>query len=122
MASYLGLHHVALTVPLARLEEARRFYSDVLGMAEMPRPDDALEVPGIWYRMGDAELHIRCGEKDRRDRTGNHIAIIADGVDGLHGRLEAQGVEVTELSLLLGRERFYARDPFGHRIEFTSPP
>ena len=44
MAKILSIQHVALTVPSARLEEARRFYSDVLGLEERGPDGDALEA------------------------------------------------------------------------------
>ncbi len=39
-----GLHHVAVTV--TDLDRARRFYSDVLGLVELPRPP--FDFGGAW--------------------------------------------------------------------------
>jgi len=53
------LHHVSL--PVTDLERARRFYSDVLGLREIPRPP--FDFPGAWYRAGDRDLHLIVSER-----------------------------------------------------------
>jgi len=54
-----GLHHVAL--PCADLECSRRFYQEVLGLTEIPRPN--LPVAGAWFRVGGSqELHLVVGD------------------------------------------------------------
>lgn len=54
-----SLHHVAL--PCAVLERSRRFYQEVLGLTEIPRP--ALPVAGAWFRVGASqELHLVVGD------------------------------------------------------------
>jgi catechol 2,3-dioxygenase-like lactoylglutathione lyase family enzyme len=54
-----GLHHVAL--PCADLGRSRRFYQDILGLTEIPRP--TLPVAGAWFRVGDRqELHLVVGD------------------------------------------------------------
>jgi glyoxylase I family protein len=50
-----SLHHVAL--PCANLERSRRFYQEVLGLTEIPRPP--LPVAVAWFRVGRSqELHL----------------------------------------------------------------
>lgn len=122
MSKIIGLHHVALTAPTERLADARRFYSDVLGLEERDRPDGELGHPGIWYRVGEGELHIQCRDSAPPDGSDRHPALVVDDVATMRERLRAHGVEVSEAPALLGRERFFARDPFGHRIEFMSRP
>lgn len=48
------LHHVA--VPVSNLERSKAFYTDVLGLKEIPRP--AFSFDGAWYQVGDRELHL----------------------------------------------------------------
>jgi catechol 2,3-dioxygenase-like lactoylglutathione lyase family enzyme len=43
-------------------------------------------------------------------------------VPALKEHLRANGVEVIDAPTLLGRERFFCRDPFGNRIEFMTMP
>jgi hypothetical protein len=38
----------------------------------------------------------------------------------LRARLQSAGVELEDAIPIDGRERFFCRDPFGHRFEFLS--
>src|SRR5260370_1310198 len=49
------LDHAALLV--RDVERSRRFYVQVLGMEEVPRPSN-FNFPGAWFRKGSAELHL----------------------------------------------------------------
>ncbi len=122
MPNIESLHHVALTVPAERLEEARRFYSGLLGLEEAQRPEAELGRPGIWYRVGDRELHVQARDGYRSGRGEHHPALVVDDVAGLKAHLAANGVEIQEAQPLSDRERFFARDPFGNRLEFMSRP
>ncbi len=122
MPTIRALHHVALPVPTERLEEARRFYSDVLGLEETPRPDAELGRPGIWYRLGATELHLQCRDDTEPERSDRHPALVVDDVQALAAHLRASGIAVIEAPTLLGRERCFCRDPFGNRIEFMTLP
>lgn len=122
MAKIQTLHHAALTVPADRLEEARRFYSGLLGLEERDRPEAELGRPGIWYRLGETELHIQSREQAPPGGGDNHPAFVVADVAGLREHLRANGVEVLEAQPLSDRERFFCRDPFGNRLEFLSQP
>ena len=122
MTTIRTIHHVALTVPTDELEEARRFYSDVLGLSETPRPEKELGRPGIWYRLGETELHIQCRDGATPKDSDYHPALVVDDVPALREHLRANGVEVIDAPKLLGRDRFFCRDPFGNRIEFMTMP
>ena len=50
----LQLHHISL--PTTDLGRSRRFYREVLGLVEIPRP--AFPFPGAWFKLGDRELHL----------------------------------------------------------------
>src|SRR5256712_12670390 len=49
------LDHASLLVK--DVERSRRFYSQVLGMEEVPRPHN-FDFPGAWFRKGRAEVHL----------------------------------------------------------------
>ncbi len=49
-----GYSHLAIAV--TELDAARRFYIDLLGFEDLPRPD--FGVPGMWLRVGDLQLHF----------------------------------------------------------------
>ena len=120
----LGLHHVQINVPEGRVSEARRFFGELLGFEEMPRPDSLSKAArnGVWYRCGDNEFHVFFAPegKFREDRSSRHPAFLVAGLEALRSRLKAAGVELEDAIPIDGRERFFCRDPFGHRLEFLS--
>lgn len=122
MPKVLSIQHVALTVPAARQEEARRFYSHVLGLQEASRPEAELGRPGIWYRVGDAELHIQCRDEGPPRNAEHHPAFVVDNLEALRALLQTNGIEIIAAQPLSGRERFFCRDPFGNRLEFLTQP
>jgi catechol 2,3-dioxygenase-like lactoylglutathione lyase family enzyme len=120
----LGLHHVQINVPEGRVSEARRFFEELLGFEEMPRPDSLSKAArnGVWYRCGDNEFHVFFAPEGefREDRSSRHPAFLVADLDGLRTRLQSAEVELEDAIPIDGRERFFCRDPFGHRFEFLS--
>ena len=49
------LDHAALLVK--DVERSRRFYGQILGMEEVPRPSN-FAFPGAWFRKGHTEIHL----------------------------------------------------------------
>src|SRR5204862_5612895 len=49
-----AIDHVTLVVK--DLAQSRRFYLDVLGMREVPRP--AFSFAGLWFQAGKTQLHL----------------------------------------------------------------
>jgi catechol 2,3-dioxygenase-like lactoylglutathione lyase family enzyme len=119
MPQIIRLQHAAITVPADRLDEARRFYSGILGLREVARPPE-LDRPGIWYSFGTTELHIQAREQVAEAPGDHHPALIVDDIDAWRGRLAQHGVGMTPQPTIYGRRRFDIRDPFGNRIELTT--
>ena len=120
----LGLHHVQINVPAARASEARHFFEDLLGFEEISRPDSLSNAGriGVWYRCGDNEFHVFFAPDDefQEDRSSRHPGFLVADLDGLRARLDSADVELEDAIPINGRERFFCRDPFGHRLEFLS--
>ena len=116
------LHHAAITVPTEGLAEAKRFYGGVLELTEASRPDAELGRPGAWYILGETELHIQCRDDAPSPDADYHPAFIVGDVTALRASLEDKDVEVIDAPTLMGRERFFCRDPFGNRLEFMTMP
>ena len=120
----VSLQHVQMIVPASQAGEAKRFYGELLGLEEMPRPQSLSDAgrTGAWYRIGDQELHLRFEEHADGEPglSDGHPALITSDLDGLRTRLSADGVELEEAIPIEGRVRFFARDPGGNRIEFLA--
>jgi catechol 2,3-dioxygenase-like lactoylglutathione lyase family enzyme len=113
---------VSLPIPGAdALADARRFYGDVLGLRELPRPPKLPGV-GLWYAIGDQELHlfeepagVAVNPQSRR-----HPCLQVDDVVELRRHLESAGAPTRDDDgEIPGRSRFFALDPFGNSIEFV---
>ena len=117
-----GIDHVAVAAPPGSEEEARRFYSGVLGLEELPKPEPLAARGGAWFSCGDVQLHVGIAEEFTPAQKA-HPAFAVDGAERLAAvaaRLGAAGVEVTWDQELPGTARFYASDPWGNRLEFTA--
>ena len=122
-----SFRHVTITV--TDLEQARAFYRDVIGLAEIPRPD--FGVPGIWFGLdGELQLHILVNEALRKPEAERaswticypHFALATDDVAAKTAALEAAGHEVmTQTVAEAGFAQVFVKDPDGNMVEFIGP-
>lgn len=119
----MRLQHVSVAIPTDGADRARGFYGGLLGLEErdvLPKLDPA---SFIWYRVGgDLELHLMLVDDAPPERA--HLCLaVGGGLDELLARLEAAGVWTTrDTTELVGRPRFFCRDPFGNLIELVLMP
>lgn len=107
-----------------------RFYKDVLGMEEAPRPP--FEFPGVWLKLntsvGEVPLHLYTDDAALNDDgttpegTGriDHLAFTAHGFQEMRERCKRLGVDYRERripSLTLVQLFFY--DPNGVQLELN---
>ena len=121
-----SVHHTAVIV--SDIERAKRFYGDVLGLREVPRP--AFPFEGAWYRVGDdQELHLIVYPDARAvrgttaiDPRDGHFALrVASYADTLR-HLRARGIVCRELpENLTPWAQIYVTDPDGNVIELNAP-
>jgi catechol 2,3-dioxygenase-like lactoylglutathione lyase family enzyme len=107
----IGIDHVQLAMPRGREDDARRFYRDLLGLTEVPKPEPQASRGGAWFTSGSVQLHLGV-EDDFRPAKKAHPALLVRGLAALLARCRAAGYEVTP-----DGERAYLNDPFGNRIE-----
>jgi catechol 2,3-dioxygenase-like lactoylglutathione lyase family enzyme len=115
----VGLHHVQVAIPPGGEDAARRFYGELLGMPELPKPETLAGRGGVWFARGAQQLH--CGVEDPVAPSRRHSALRTDDLDGTRARLEAAGFPVQGDGELPGCRRFYTEDPFGNRVECVQP-
>ncbi|HET7658402.1 MAG TPA: glyoxalase, partial [Bacillales bacterium] len=52
------LDHVQVCIPKGEEQVARAFYTDLLGFEEIEKPNALKKNGGLWYLVGDIQLHI----------------------------------------------------------------
>ena len=112
----VGIDHVQLAMPAGREEEARAFYSSLLGLPEVPKPEDLAKRGGVWFESSEVKIHLGVDREFRPARKA-HPALLVRDLVLLVDRLRAAGVAVTDDEPLSGWERVYVTDPFGNRLE-----
>jgi catechol 2,3-dioxygenase-like lactoylglutathione lyase family enzyme len=115
----VGLDHVQLAAPAGAEAQARRFFGELLGLAELPKPAALAARGGAWFACGAQQLHIGLDEDFAPARKA-HPALLVESPEALRAiaeRLTAAGVPVTWDDALPGVLRFYACDPWGNRLE-----
>ena len=109
----LRLSHVNLRVE--KLNEAVRFYTEVMGLEPSPRRDTM--GTGAWFRLGDTEVHL-AEDPTPQPRSKRHFAVeVADLAEARRTAGE-HGAEIDQEEA----GRFWMRDPSGNRIEVVQAP
>lgn len=121
--SILGLDHVQVAAPRGCEEDARRFYGDLLGLEEMPKPESLCGRGGVWFRVGPQQLHVGIEEPFSPARKAHPALRIApEQLDLIAERLEAAHATVAWDNELPGVRRYYTEDPWGNRVELLAHP
>lgn len=112
--------HTAILV--SDLEKSAKFYGEILGLTQVER---SLNFPGIWYQIGDYQIHLMIhpqaseGTVYNHEKWGRnrHIAFAVTDVAGAKHRLESHGYVVQMSSS--GRPAIFTQDPDGNVIELN---
>lgn len=115
-----SIHHVQLAMPPGEEAHARRFFGEILGMTEVAKPPELARRDGVWFRIGQLELHLGV-ENDFSPARKAHPGILTDDLDAVRARLDAVDWEIEPDGSLPGFRRFYTADCFGNRLEFLEP-
>lgn len=116
----ISLHHVAIEG--SNLERTKKFYTNVLRLKPLERltAKTSKYRQGLWYQLGEQELHIffRDNLPGNSDR---HFALITDEFDAIVHNAQAANVR-WEKAPLVGdfRKRAFLYDPDQNRIELIS--
>jgi len=115
-----GIHHVQLAMPPGGEAAARRFYSDLLGIPEVPKPVELARRGGVWFETATIRIHLGV-EQDFRPARKAHPGLLVADLRMLAEQLTNAGYNVTEGELMQGYEHLYVNDPFGNRLELLQP-
>jgi glyoxylase I family protein len=112
--------HVAVMV--SNLNRSIEFYSNMLGLTKVDRD---LKYPGIWYQIGDLQIHLI----EDLNYQPNVTIDLVKSTRNPHIALGVRDLEVAKQQLLAancvvkmsnsGRAALFTQDPDGNAIELT---
>jgi GrpB-like predicted nucleotidyltransferase (UPF0157 family) len=115
---FLGLDHVQVAAPPGSEREARRFYGELLGLAEIAKPESLAKRGGVWFAIGNEQLHIGVADPFVPAAKAHPALRVAPGsLEALADRLRLEGVAVRWDAELAGARRLHLHDPWGNRLE-----
>jgi catechol 2,3-dioxygenase-like lactoylglutathione lyase family enzyme len=123
LIQYECLHHVSLAV--TNLEQAKHFYSNILCLQEIQRPN--FDFPGAWYDIEGQQLHLivhptsQTIRQDKRlsSREG-HFALRVKDYNATLNWLKSKNVELLEKpKSKSGFAQIFCADPDGNLIELN---
>jgi catechol 2,3-dioxygenase-like lactoylglutathione lyase family enzyme len=113
----LSIEHVQIAMPAGEEEQARKFYINLLGFSETPKPPELAKRGGSWFHSEHVRLHLGV-EIDFRPARKAHPAFLVDDLNSLLASVQNAGYETdTSQPSLDGYKRAHIFDPFGNRIE-----
>jgi catechol 2,3-dioxygenase-like lactoylglutathione lyase family enzyme len=104
----LRLTHV--NVRVEHLEDAVRFYTQVMGLEPIERQDR--KGKGAWFRLGGTEVHL-AEDPTPQPRSKRHFAVEVADLAEARKTADRYGAEIDQEEA----GRFWMRDPSGNRIE-----
>jgi len=113
-------------VNVTDLGRADAFYTEVLGLKKIPRPD--LLVDGVWYELPDGrQVHLIVRPEagslrgtTRIDSREAHLALAVRDWEGAVEAIRAKGIEIdARVTTRTGWKQAYITDPDGNVIELT---
>lgn len=109
------LNHIAITT--SDLRASRAFWETVFEARPIDRPGQGVSPEGVWYKLGEVELHLQLREKPTT-RTDQHFALEVDNADMLAKLCRKMGRLVEEKERLPGfARRYLLYDPDDNRVE-----
>jgi catechol 2,3-dioxygenase-like lactoylglutathione lyase family enzyme len=113
----LSIDHVQIAMPASQEEKARKFYINLLGFSEIPKPPELSKRGGIWFQSENVQLHLGV-EADFKPARKAHPAFLVDDLEALITKFQNAEYEIdTSQPPLNGYKRAHVFDPFGNRIE-----
>ena len=96
------------------------FYTEVLGLEQLPRPD--FGFPGAWLCSEGQQIHLMQVEKHEAPE-GQHFAFRIDDMDESIAELQGRGVKIKGPFDIPGSKarQAFLRDPSGNLIELNQP-
>ena len=115
------LHHVNVTVPKSLEDATKRFYAEVMGMQEVPKPEELRKRGGAWYQLGPVQLHLSIENLEGAPVSKRHVCYTVTDLAAAEERFRSFGVEIIpDDQPMPDWPRFYGRDPGGNKLEIAA--
>ena len=126
------LHHhgIRIGTTAEEVEQARQFYTDVLGLQTDPGRPNIPSIPGFWMYVGQGEqtsqIHLMgargmspMARSEKEDPTLPHVALAVENIQEAREELERRGIWHWRIQGLVGNnsDQVFVQDPFGNVIE-----
>jgi catechol 2,3-dioxygenase-like lactoylglutathione lyase family enzyme len=123
LIKYKGLHHVSLSV--TNLERAKDFYSNILCLKEIQRPN--FDFPGAWYEVDQQQLHLIVLPSSQTIRTDKslssregHFALRVENYSDTLAWLQKKDIEILDrFNSKSGFAQIFCADPDGNLVELN---
>jgi len=109
----LSLDHIQIAIPEGGEDQARAFWTGLIGLTEVPKPGLLAGRGGCWFQLDEQELHLGV-EAPFQPAKKAHPGFLTTDIDALAKSLPS----VTWDRAIPDRRRFFTQDPFGNRLEF----
>ncbi len=128
----LELHHHGIRIGKTEeeVEQARQFYTEVLGLQPDPGRPNIAGIPGFWMDVGTdqhtAQIHLMgavgmspVARSENEDPTIAHVALAVEDIQAAQAELDQRGIWYWQIQGLVGQDsdQVFVRDPFGNVIE-----
>jgi catechol 2,3-dioxygenase-like lactoylglutathione lyase family enzyme len=115
-----AIDHIQVTSSPDVEDAMRFFYSTILGLTEIAKPEALKANGGAWYALGDIQIHVSTENNANNEASRRHICFRVGDLDKFEAHLKAHGVEIiSDRQPIPGYNRFYIRDPGGNRLEIV---
>lgn len=123
MIEVQNIHHVSLSVK--NIEISKAFYSEVLCLPEIDRPDFGFK--GAWYQVGNQQLHLieypastTLRNTKELDSKAGHVAFRVQDYNRSVQWLKEKGIEIYENpTSRSGFSQIFVSDPDGNLVELN---
>jgi catechol 2,3-dioxygenase-like lactoylglutathione lyase family enzyme len=128
----LELHHHGIRIGKTdeAVEQARQFYTDVLGLQTDTGRPNIPGIPGFWLYVGNdqntTQIHLMgavgmspMARSAKEDPTIPHVALAVEDIQEAKRELEQRGIWHWQIQGLVGQYSYqvFVQDPFGNVIE-----
>ena len=105
MINFKRLDHIQICIPVGKEKEAREFYTGIIGLTEIPKPQALVPNGGLWYQIADIQFHI--GVESEMNKSKRHPAFEVTNLDEARQHLEKKEWPLKKKYKFMGKADFH---------------